>query len=303
MNAEMNEEINICKGCNCDIDDNGKCGKECRFADYCGVWWCEECRHKNTDTETCFKCGYLNEMNDNEEEGSTTNDCECCGEFNDVGLATGENGIEMLVCKHCDTDGSNYNGWGDETEYMNELIECFKCEKDVKRKNMAWGMGGGYYLDVCQACYDENQTYKICDDLYNNFVIQEWDDKDDGTDGFSYIHNDDNEEDQMNNEINLNYENFNAKRSCMWVEEIKRRSKWVRGETIYGFNREKYCTYQICWSRDKTKIGFYNWILEADGYVSFLLCNGYTTDETANTKFMNYIRPSCLYNDKNSAIL
>lgn len=153
------EQVDICKGCNCDIDDNGKCGKECRFADYCGVWDCGKCKFKNTDTETCFKCGYLgNEMDDNEgeedeeAEEKVDNVCECCGEFHDVGLATGENGIEMLVCENCDIDGSNYNGWGDETEYMNELIECVKCEKDVKRKNMAWGMGGCYYHDVCKKC-------------------------------------------------------------------------------------------------------------------------------------------------------
>jgi hypothetical protein len=62
------KQVDICKGCNCDIDDNGKCGKDCRFADYCGMWECDECNHKNIDTETCFKCGYLgNEMCDNEE--------------------------------------------------------------------------------------------------------------------------------------------------------------------------------------------------------------------------------------------
>jgi hypothetical protein len=39
--------------------------------------------------------------------------CECCGKYdNSVGLATGFNGIEMWVCRFCDIDGSNYNGWG-----------------------------------------------------------------------------------------------------------------------------------------------------------------------------------------------
>ena len=126
------EQVYICQGCNCDIEDNGFCSEGCTHG-----------------------------QDDDEEEGSTTNEddeedkiCECCGEFHDVGLATGENGIEMWVCEVCDIDGSNYNGWGDETEYMNELMECFKCECDVKRKNMAWGMGGCYYLDVCKKCYE-----------------------------------------------------------------------------------------------------------------------------------------------------
>ena len=104
---------------------------------------------------------------------------------------------------------------------------------------------------------------------------------------------------KMFNEIRLNYEDFNAERSCMWVEEVKRRAKWVRGETIYGYSREKHYTYPIWWSRDKTKIGHYTWVLEADGYVSFSFHNGYTRDETESTKTLNYIRPSCLYNDKN----
>jgi len=151
-----------------------------------------------------------------------------------------------------------------------------------------------------------NQRSITPKNIYDNFVIEEWeqDKKDDGTDGFSYIENCDNKEDetlddQMNNEFNLNYENFTAERSCMWIEEVKRRSKWVMGETLYGFSREKHCTYPIWWSRDKTKIGYYTWILEADGYVSFSINNGYTRNETNDTKNINYIRPSCLYNDKN----
>ena len=110
--------------------------------------------------------------------------CECCGEFNDIGLATGENGIEMLVCKYCDIDGSNYNGWGDETEYMNELIECFKCEKDVKRKNMAWRMGGGYYLDVCKKCdEDEDEDNFECEECGELFRLGTFNtfDEEDGT--------------------------------------------------------------------------------------------------------------------------
>jgi len=41
--------------------------------------------------------------------------CEMCGEYDEeeVGIATGENGVECKVCKYCDLSGSNYNGWGD----------------------------------------------------------------------------------------------------------------------------------------------------------------------------------------------
>lgn len=147
--------------------------------------------------------------------------------------------------------------------------------------------------------------------LYDFMVINEWDEdeKSNGTDGFSYEQNyklgltdemSDNLHDKMFQEIRLNYENFNAERSCMWVEEVKRRAKWVLGETIYGDNREKHMTYPIWWSRDKEKIGCPAFIIEADGYVSIHLFNGYTMNETKHTKKVNYIRPSCLYNDKNT---
>ena len=72
--------------------------------------------------------------------------CECCGASDDsVGIATGENGVEMTVCRFCDTDGSNYNGWGDKegrsvcpvcdfsyTEGMierEEVVPCCRCYK------------------------------------------------------------------------------------------------------------------------------------------------------------------------------
>jgi hypothetical protein len=104
---------------------------------------------------------------------------------------------------------------------------------------------------------------------------------------------------KMLNEIRLSYDDFNEKRSCMWVNEVKRRAKWVRGETLYGYSREKHNTYPIWWSRNKKEIGVPTWILEADGYVSFSFTNGYTDNETSHTKFTTYIRTDCLYNDEN----
>jgi hypothetical protein len=43
---------------------------------------------------------------------------------------------------------------------MNELIECVKCDCNVKRKDMAW-REGGYYLDVCYKCDNEDEE-DIC---------------------------------------------------------------------------------------------------------------------------------------------
>jgi hypothetical protein len=137
------------------------------------------------------------------------------------------------------------------------------------------------------------------DNLYNYYTYT------DQEDGFSLEQNEKGDEvfeelnEKMYDEIRLNYRNFNNERSCMWMEEVKRRAKWVRGETIYGFSEENHYTYSIWWSRDKAKIGYYTWVLDADGYVSFSLHNGYTDTNTESSKYLNYIRPSCLYNDKN----
>jgi hypothetical protein len=153
-----------------------------------------------------------------------------------------------------------------------------------------------------------------CENLYDYFVVEDFERGEvEDCDGFYLEQNydltkslsfTDEMEEQLHNkifnEIHLNYDTFNTTRSCMWVEEVKRRAKWTRGETLYGYSREKHLTYPIWWSRDKTKIGsYFAWILDADGYVSFPLHNGYTRNETEDIKIINYIRLECLYNDKN----
>jgi hypothetical protein len=50
--------------------------------------------------------------------------CEMCNEHNpSVGLATGENNEQYLVCRYCDVDGSNYNGWGDVEPSTQDIIK------------------------------------------------------------------------------------------------------------------------------------------------------------------------------------
>jgi len=61
---------------------------------------------------------------------SKDNECEICGAIDnaEVGLATGANGVEKTVCKHCDIDGSDYNGWGDvKDNKCNENNRCEEC--------------------------------------------------------------------------------------------------------------------------------------------------------------------------------
>lgn len=79
--------------------------------------------------------------------------CDECGEQdNSVGLATGENGVEKWVCRFCDMDGSNYNGWGDK-----DNREC--CEMCGKKtSNDEWTDYLGNNILYCDDCYDEHRV-------------------------------------------------------------------------------------------------------------------------------------------------
>jgi hypothetical protein len=69
---------------------------------------------------TCTNPKYQ-ELKKRAEQVKKENTCECCEGwgYGDIGLATGENGVEKWVCRFCDVDGSNYDGWGD--------VECYAC--------------------------------------------------------------------------------------------------------------------------------------------------------------------------------
>jgi hypothetical protein len=73
------------------------------------------------------------------------------------------------------------------SSYMEELIECFKCETNTKRKDMGWRDYG--YLDVCKKCDQKTQDSvggsgdkKKCVGCCEDFDIQ-WLYSRDGVDG------------------------------------------------------------------------------------------------------------------------
>lgn len=78
---------------------------------------------------------------DEEEEEDEKYICKICSDYDkeEVGIATGENGVEIIVCKSCDVDGDNYNGWGDKEESESESEDeeesehnCYGCEFEGK---------------------------------------------------------------------------------------------------------------------------------------------------------------------------
>jgi hypothetical protein len=88
--------------------------------------------------------------------------CECCGASDDsVGIATGENGVEMTVCRFCDVDGSNYNGWGDKEEEEAEECERCKaswCDEDNEFDNHHLFVSNKDGLNVCRKCVGDDDA-------------------------------------------------------------------------------------------------------------------------------------------------
>jgi hypothetical protein len=70
--------------------------------------------------------------------------CEVCRkvDWEDVGFATGFNGVVMRVCSICDTDGSNYNGWGGDEEDVAVAVEekCEECGITAKDEDTGLGL-------------------------------------------------------------------------------------------------------------------------------------------------------------------
>ena len=92
---------------------------------------------------------------------------------------------------------------------------------------------------------------------------------------------------------------LNSKRqNLMWVEIIKNKIKWVKGEEIYIFIKCNCDGAFWCWfSRDRSKVGYVSMIIEKSGYVSRQCYNYYTDDKTEDIKYGLYIRVSSYYND------
>ena len=69
--------------------------------------------------------------------------CGFCNERSSCGNYTDE---DVWKCEDCTPDQENY---------LSELIECIKCERDVRRVDMAWTKTGSGYTDVCEECDKE----------------------------------------------------------------------------------------------------------------------------------------------------
>jgi hypothetical protein len=112
-----NEKWTLCEECGI-AEEQEKCKEnECVR---CGCYNLSEFKkveRKHIHCLDCYRQVRKEKKRENRKQKREELICECCGATDDsVGLATGDNGVEMRVCRFCDVDGSDYNGWGDEED-------------------------------------------------------------------------------------------------------------------------------------------------------------------------------------------
>lgn len=118
--------------------------------------YCCCCRNPDEGLDGGCPCGCHSDAEDEYETDDDEEDEKCCDECgkqdNSVGLATGENGVEEWVCRFCDVDGSNYNGWGDK-----DNRECCEmCGNKTSRDE--WTDYLGNDILYCDDCYETHRV-------------------------------------------------------------------------------------------------------------------------------------------------
>jgi len=93
---------------------------------------------------------------------------------------------------------------------------------------------------------------------------------------------------------------FNDKLNMMWVEKLKEKSGWIKGEKLFAYlksNSDGY--FNIWYSKNKEEVGLANLIIEPTGYVSRAYFNNYTTDQYKddNIQYLFYMRTESIYNN------
>ena len=122
----------------------------------------DECRITSVD-DVCYEY-------DEEEEEDEKYICKICSDYDkeEVGIATGENGVEMIVCKSCDVDGDNYNGWGDKEESESESEEEEEEEEEQEEESKSESEDEEESEHSCYGCEFEGKEdcFMIDDDGY-----------------------------------------------------------------------------------------------------------------------------------------
>ena len=93
---------------------------------------------------------------------------------------------------------------------------------------------------------------------------------------------------------------INDKLNMMWVEKLKEKSGWVKGEKLYAVLKSNSDGYFNVWySNDKEEYVVNDLIIEPTGYVSRIYFNKYSFDQYKedNIQHFFYMRTISIYNN------
>lgn len=93
---------------------------------------------------------------------------------------------------------------------------------------------------------------------------------------------------------------FGDKLNMMWVEKLKEKSGWVKGEKLYAFLKSNSDGYFNVWySKNKEEVSLVHLIIEPTGYVSRAYFNNYTMDQYKedDVQYVFFMRTESIYNN------
>ena len=109
------------------------------------------------------------------------------------------------------------------------------------------------------------------------------------------------ENDEIDNFMNNEYRgdlHEMGRKNLMWIEEVKARANWKKGETLTLFTRMKFDgEFFVFWNLDKSIIHWIDVMIEPAGYAVLKHFNHYTSDSSCNPHTV-MIRSNSVYNDK-----
>lgn len=143
-----------------------------------------------------------------------------------------------------------------------------------------------------------SRQYFTLNNLHNHIKYDEWvQEEDKNVLNISWDYNNEKLDKLMNAE---HRPLFNDKLNMMWIEKLKEKSGWVKGEKLYAVLKSNSDGYFNVWySKNKEEYGVNDLIIEPTGYVSRAYFNNYSTDQYKedNIQYHFYIRTESIYNN------
>jgi hypothetical protein len=143
-----------------------------------------------------------------------------------------------------------------------------------------------------------SHQYFTLKNLHNHIKYDEWvQEEDKNVLNISWDYNNEKLDKLMNTE---HRPLINNKLNMMWIEKLKEKSGWVKGEKLYVYLKSNSDGYFNVWySKNKEEYGVSDLIIEPTGYVSRAYFNNYSTDQYKedNIQYHFYMRTESIYNN------